>query len=485
MVGRLVRAATLAWVTGAFTAALATILIPALTLTFALPAPASAAEVQVAFDPAGRIQRVDEPLARRIGLFVDSHPGFQEARLFAVDDSTFVLEISVAQGGQFSREREVLTREQADALRADVSSRVAALPPERERVEQGGRATLVTSWTLLGLGFYGWAFPYSLGIEDGSGALGSYMLVSGASFFGPLLLTKNQPVTWGPTNLSLYGATRGIFHGWLIGQIAEPEGGYEDDGRTSVGLAMATSVTEGILGYAIAQSQGWSAGHVAAIEIGGDYGMLWGFLAGDLMGYLNEDEDSADQQGWATLTLGGAAAGLFGGEVLGRHRAYSFGDVMIVRGGSYVGILAGTAFADLGNPENSEPYSAGIMAGSLAGLIAGDRLVAGREFTVGEGVLVQLGGLAGGLMGLGLVALTETDDSSSYWFGTATGAAVGYTATYAGLASKATARASKKTSWQFNVAPEGLLAALQRAPAGRTARSLAPPPPLVRFSCAF
>ena len=480
MVGRLVRAATLAWVTG--TVLTFTFLLT-LALTPALTSPALAAEVQVAFDPAGRVQRVDEPLARRIGLFVDSHPGFQEARLFAVDDSTFVLEISVAQGGQFSREREVLTREQADALRADVTARVAALPPEKERVEQGGRATLVTSWTLLGLGFYGWAFPYAFEIDEGSAALGSYMLVSGASFFGPLLLTRGQPVTWGPTNMSLYGMTRGALHGWLISEIAKPDEGYQDDGKTAVAFAMGTSVAEGILGYALAQSRGWSAGDVAAIEIGGDYGMLWGYLASDLAGYTDGDKDQ--DQATATLTLATGVAGMFGGSLFAGRRAFSFGDVMIVRGGSYVGILLGTALADLGDPAESEPYSAGIMLGSLAGLIAGDRLVDGREFTVGEGTLVQLGGLAGGLMGLGLVALTQTDDSSPYWFGTAAGGAGGYAATYAGLAGKATARASKATSWRFNLAPEGLLAALSRAPSGRTTRSSAPPPPLVRLTCTF
>jgi len=477
MVGRLVRAATLAWVTGF----VLTVTV-ALVFTLASTSRALAAEVQVAFDPAGRVQRVDEPLARRIGLFVDSHPGFQEARLFAVDDSTFVLEISVAQSGQFSREREVLTREQADSLRADVSSRIAALPPEKERIEQGGRAALVTSWTILGLGFYGWAVPYSFNIEDGSAALGTYMLVSGASFFGPLLLTRGQPVTWGPTNMSLYGTTRGALHGWLISEMAKPDEGYLDDGQTAIALAMGTSVVEGIAGYAIAQGRGMSAGDVAAVEVGGDYGMLWGYLASDLAGYTNDDRDQ--DQATATLTLATGVVGMFAGGMLAGRRAYSFGDVMVMRGSSYVGVLMGTALADVGDPSGSEPYSAGIMLGSLAGLIVGDRLVAGREFSVGEGTLVQLGGLAGGLTGLGLVALTRTDDSSPYWFGTALGGAAGYAFTYRGLAGKATARASKATSWRFQLAPEGLLAALNRAPTGRTARSLSPPP-LVRLTCTF
>jgi hypothetical protein len=42
---------------------------------------AAAAEVQVPLDRAGRVQRVDAALARRLGIFPD-RPGFQEARLF-------------------------------------------------------------------------------------------------------------------------------------------------------------------------------------------------------------------------------------------------------------------------------------------------------------------------------------------------------------------------------------------------------------------
>jgi hypothetical protein len=178
---------------------------------------------------------------------------------------------------------------------------------------------------------------------------------------------------------------------------------------------------------------------------------------------------------------------MLGGGFLAGRRAYSFGDVMTMRGGGYAGTLLGVAIADATNPadDQSEPYSAGIIAGSLTGLIVGDRLVNGREFSAGEGLLVQLGWLAGGLTGLGVVALTRTDDSAPYWIGSATGGVLGYGITYRGLAGKATARASKATSWQFQLAPEGLLAALGRGPSGRTAHAAASPPPFARFTCTF
>jgi hypothetical protein len=457
-------------------------------LLAALVAPclARAAEVQVAFDPAGRIQRVDEPLARRIGLFLDKYPDFQEARLFMADDSSFVLEVVMMRGGQLRRERELLTRGQADTLRADVVRRVGALAPVREKLNQDGRALLLAGSATLGLGFYGWAVPVASDAQDPSIALGSYMLTAGASFFVPLMLTQNQPVTWGMANLSLYGATRGIAHGLMLYDIAHTGTGSTDDNfRAAVTIAMVTSIGEGALGYAIARQAHMNGGTTQAIENGGDYGLLWGFALGDLAGRPEGELDRPTESAMLATT----AAGMIGAGVLASHRAYSYGDGLVMRSSGYVGMLLGTAIADVGNPDDSRPYSAGLLAGSLAGLIVGDRLVAGREFTGGEGVLVHMGGAAGALMGLGVVALgsPEGDNSSTaYWFGTAIGGAAGYALTYHQLARKAAARAAEGTSWRFELSPEGLLAAMGHASGGAAAAgSSRAMPPLARITCTF
>lgn len=61
------------------------------TVLFGAPAPATAQEVQVAFDDAGRIERIDAELARRLGLFLDRWPELREVRLFSRPDGRFVL----------------------------------------------------------------------------------------------------------------------------------------------------------------------------------------------------------------------------------------------------------------------------------------------------------------------------------------------------------------------------------------------------------
>ena len=430
-------------------------------LTCAAPA-ARAAEVQVAFDPAGRVLRIDEPLARRIGLFVGEYPGFQEARLFATSDTSFVLEVSVIRGGRLERERVPLTLEQARDLRAEVAGKVAAAGPPPEKPNQDGRTMLVAGNTMLGLGFYGWAVPYVLQTDDWSVATGAYLLTAGASTFVPMMLTQNAPVSWSMSSLSLYGSTRGIWHGWLLYDLAGSGGGSSDGDGGRVAVMVATSITEGALGYAIARAGRMNGGTVQTIANGGDYGLLWGACASDMAGYYDRDDDRMA----ALTTLASTTGGMLAFRLLASRRAYSYGDAWVVRSAGYVGMLVATAIADAGDPEGSERYSAGLIAGSVAGLAAGDRLVQGREFTGGDGLLVQLGGSAGALMGLGLVALTSPNGPSGstvFWGGAAVGGTVGYALTWNALSKRAASRAADGgTSWRFEVDPSGVVAALGR-----------------------
>ncbi len=349
---------------------------------------AGAREVLVAFDPAGRVQRIDEPLARRIGLFVDEYPGFQEARLFAGGDTSFVLEITVLRGGRLERERVPLDLERAEALRADVTRRIAAAGPPPAKLNQEGRTMLVAGNALLGLGFYGWAVPYVLEADDWSVATGAYLLTAGASTFVPMLLTQNASVSWPMTNLSLHGSTRGVWHGWLLYDLASSGSGGIDDDRGRVAVMMLTSIAEGALGYALASGGRMDGGEAQTVVNGGDYGLLWGVCASDVAGYLDRDDERMS----ALTTLAGAAGGTLAFRLLASRRAYSYGDAWVMRSAGYVGMLVATAVADAGDPEGSESYSAGLIAGSVAGLVVGDRLVTGRDFTGGDGILVQLGG---------------------------------------------------------------------------------------------
>ena len=459
-----------------------------MTLGLALPGIARSAELQVPFDDAGRVNRIDEVLARRLGMFLDRYEGFREARLFMADDSSFVLEITHVRGGQSLREREVMTQEQVDVLRADFARRMSETAPLMDPRNQEGRPWLMTSSAVLGLGFYGWALPYVLDVQDGSQAFGTYLLTAGGSFFVPLLLTSDSPVTTSAAGLYWYGGSRGIVHGVLLADAFDDD---PSDSRAPVGWAMALSLTESIAGYQYAKLASVDGGTAQAISIGGDFGFLWGYTVSDLT-------SSDDQRGSSAQSAGmliGSLTGMLGGRVIARSRAYSFGDGTVVRTSGALGMLVGTAFADGAvnhsrGSSDSKPYSAGLLVGSVAGLAIGDRLVSGRDFSGGDGVLMQLGSGLGALMGLGVIAITDpqgTDNSAAYWAGSAVGGVLGYAVTYSGLSRRAVSRATESSSgaWRVEIAPEGVMAALGRPIGHGAANDDRAVPVLARVSCRF
>src|SRR4029079_8234105 len=61
--------------------------------SFLAAAVAVAVELQVPLDRAGRVQRIDAALARRLQMFAD-RPNFQDARLFQLADYGYVLELT-------------------------------------------------------------------------------------------------------------------------------------------------------------------------------------------------------------------------------------------------------------------------------------------------------------------------------------------------------------------------------------------------------
>jgi hypothetical protein len=410
------------------------------TLTGLLPPAARAAqasrEVQVAFEPSGRLFEVDRPLARRLGLFVDEYPGFHLARLYQTGDSAFVLEVTIVDGAGSSRERVPMTPEEVAALRQDIAARMAAGAPAR-LLDQDGRAMLVAGATMLGLGYYGWAVPVATDIGDPEAAVGLYMLVSGASFFVPFSATTNATVTTADADLALYGGSRGIAHGFLLMEAIDRD--QEFDAEQSIGVAMLTSLIEGSLFYAWSRSSDLDAGTTGTIGTFGDYGGLSGI---GLASILDEAGD-ASESGLGFAGLAGSAAGIAAGRIFGHGRSLSRGDAGVMRTSTLLGAYTGGTIGELlraeGDPD--DPWVIGAILGGAGGIAIGDRLVSGREFTHGQSRMVAYGMSAGALAGLGLAFTSSLDDGDAVLGITSLGALLGFTAVYSALRNDATAGA--------------------------------------------
>lgn len=424
-------------------------------------------EIEVAFDRAGRVTRMEPALAKSIGM-ADTHPGFREARLLERADSSFVLEITRLDRGHLVRERQRLSDTELGALRDRVDSAIAS----GEATGAGGTHDakplfLASSW-LMGLAFYGWAVPVLAEVEGGDSFAGVYLLTAGASTILPMLATHGQQVSDAAAVLWIYGSTRGIAHGAMVPYLSEES----PDSKAQLGCALGFSLAEGIAGFSFAQASHMRTGSAGTYVTGGDFGLLYGLGFADLA--------NTDLGGTATAMLLGSALGLAGARVLDVRRDYTYGDGAVMRMAGWVGGFAGVAAATIAGGSNRHDNGVALaMAGGVVGLAIGDRLVSGTQFTFGQSVVVDVSTVAGGLMGLGVGFILPQGDSGEHQdevlttsssIGTMLGFALGYSLQL----DQARAANADRSSWRLELSPTPPLARGD-APGVRLALSTAIP----------
>jgi len=422
------------------------LLLP-LILLMTLCGVATPQETQVPLDEGGKVALIDKALEAQLGLFPE-YEGFEEARLFQSSDSTFDLEIIFRVGDKLQKVSRPLSGDDVLALRARVTSAIRAKAPETG-LDQSGRSAFLIGTALLSLGYYGWAVPYVLHIDDGRGFGGVYMLTSGLGFFGPFFLTRTRSVTDGEATLSLYGATRGVVHGWCVSALVA---GDDREARDTITLGMLASFSEYAAGFIAADKADMSAGTAEAISAMGDFGLGLGWGTS----YVTDRENEKLEAG---AMLAGSGLGLLGGGLLSRTQHYTRGDAYVLRAAGTLGAylaLAGSASVS----DDDKAAVASYMAGTLGGLAAGHYLLRGRDFTTGQGVIVNLSQVAGGLFAAGLVFITgvDTDPVWPYMVSSSAGALTGFWLTYRSLGDKSRMHGRSSSSLRFDICPEGLLA---------------------------
>ena len=403
-----------------------------------------AADLQVPLDRAGRVQRIDASLARRIRMFTD-RPDFSEARLFQLADSSFVLEISTLTGTSLARERIPLTAAGVDSLRSLVTTGLAE-HRTTPTIDSSGRPLFMGSTTLMCFGFYGWAIPYLFEENASSEVIaGTYLVTASAGTFVPLWITRNRSVSMGTALMSWYGMTRGTLHGALL-----PFALSEDPGdKTPVASAFALSIAEGIAGFEWAARTNMSEGSASTIISGADFGALYGLGFSHLF--------HADGSGAYAGTLIGSGVGLAAGAVYAPRRTHTYGDAGVMRSAGWLGGYMGVALVQAVQPGDWDRASTtGALTGATAGLVLGDRLVRQTDFTFGQGVVVDLCTLGGALLGLGLGTFASGNEGIQeqiYWGASALGAAGGYAIGYSIGARSARQTAADRSSWRLEILP--------------------------------
>lgn len=447
--------------------ALVRVLVLGATLAlFLSPAPAVAQDHEHA-PPGGRefqepiheaFLEITPQVRRALGLFPDVE-NFSSARLFLLEGGGYVLEVASVVDGRIERERTLMTEYDLRILREDIESRMessdASIGMNRE-----GRGGLVLRQTVLGIGFYGWAVPAILDMSNDRAIVATYLLTAGASFYLPYRMTRGINVSDAHRGFSLWGGTRGIAHGLMLGRVLmgaedqmEPyDSDWNDRDRVFLGTALAGSIAGSWLAFRAVDRMPVDEGTTRLWGAFGDYGILAGLGTAYALGLLEDDReysfdgtpgligDPPRLRLGHSVALGVSAAGLYAGMKLGERESYTVGNVTALNSMTALGVQAVLPLMDLVDADDQVAV-AGAIAGGVAGIVMGNRLLRPEAFSEGDGLLLLAGHLAGGLSAAGITYLLDGSRNSSgnddrsllYLTTSALGSAAGFALTFRAL----------------------------------------------------
>jgi hypothetical protein len=313
-------------------------------------------------------------------------------------------------------------------------------------MDRDGRGSLVLSQTLLGLGFYGWAVPVILDLDEAQSFVAAYLLTAGAAFYIPYRLTRNRSVSRAHSNLTFYGSTRGMLTGGLLSDALLSEDST-DEGRKRLAGTLVGSVAGSLLGFTAIDRLNPTEGRASLWGAMGDFGFAGGAALAHLAGpYDSEDVLVQDGEFSYTerelrnpavghlITVAGGVVGLLASSRIGGPN-FTQGNASGLRSSGILGAQVGLTLArtlgieserrdgDLVVVEDdTRVLAAGGLVGGIAGIYLGDRLLEGKRFTSGEGLLINAGHLAGGVTALGITYLIaeDVDDNALLYLATST-----------------------------------------------------------------
>lgn len=317
-----------------------------------------------------------------------------------------------------------------------------------------GRYVLLLGTTLMGVTLYGPTLAVLADSSSEKTSVGMYMLGAGSSFFVPYLLSRDEAISWSMADAWLYGSSRGALHGAFLLMLA---GENNDASEQQIFGAMTlASIAEGT-GFTLwARETNATAGLTNSMGRASDFGI--GYALG--LSSIVLPDDSLGTRWVGASGLVGAGLGYGAGYYYGKLRNPTWGDAEVLRTAGILGAYASGVPLILGEVENRHAVALTLMAGATAGLVIGDRLLEGRDFTTGQGVVVELSTLAGGLTGAGLAYLISPEDTSGTTevkmlaTGAVLGAAGGFLLTYNGLDTRVRPSPQSAPSLTLHVAPD-------------------------------
>ncbi|MDP9205941.1 MAG: hypothetical protein M3P12_10870 [Gemmatimonadota bacterium] len=385
--------------------------IGALLLFSPLRVHAQVIERPVPFDSVGLVTVMTPFLAERAALQSPWWPvsgEFTEARLFTVNDSSYVLAVTRRSGVV---ERYSLAQVDRDAIRAVVSK----LPRDILVARHDARNSFIRNQTGLGLFVYAPAFAGAIGNDDAS-VSAAYLVIAGGTFFAASEISRRMFISRAQSDLSTNTGLNGALAGWATMYLVKAK----DNGQS------AGAFIGGLAGTALGLRFGRNMTEADAVGagFGADLGALiaWGTTEAirgreDCSTQVDPDtgffvctRSFSDRGEVATILL----SGLLGyplGVLYPRNANYQVtpGDIQTLWTTAGLGLVTTAAFLD--DRSSGRTIATSLTVGGLLGVVVGDRLLVRRyDHSRTEAGRVSLGAMAGGLIGAGIATLTNTND---------------------------------------------------------------------------
>jgi hypothetical protein len=369
-------------------------------------------ERPVPFDNAGQVMVMTPYIADRAALRAPWWPvsgDFTEARLYTVNDSSYVLTVGRRNG---TVERYPLSIADKDAIRAIVSR----LPREVIAARNDARNAFVKNQTILGLLAYGPAFSIAIGDND-AGRTAGYLVVGGGTFFAASEISRRTLISRAQSDLAFNMGHNGALAGWATMYV------FDAADRGQAAGAFVGGLTGTALGIGIGRSM--TEADAVGAAFGSDVGALigWGTIeairGGDKCTTVNPPSgfpfteckrNLSTRTEVATILLSGIL-GYPMGVLYPRNARYhvTAGDVQTLWATTLLGATIAGAFLD--EHAGGRTVAATLTGGGVLGIIAGDRFLVQRfDHSRTDGGRVTLGTVAGGLMGAGVAALINNDN---------------------------------------------------------------------------
>ena len=313
-------------------------------------------------------------------------------------------------------------------------------------------------------GLYGFWYGTSLIAimePESAAAIGIPLITSGLWLMGPAMFPKKyQNISRSTIRLSNTGKLFGLGYGAAFGLLladSESDNGY----KAVLGISTLGSIGLGEVAFQYQKKNNLSPGHIFMLR---HYGILGGWL-GLASAISLESENSRVYGG---MVLAGGIAGILTGNKQALKNNFTSGDVYLISSLSLsmtgIGFALAVEMMDNMDYNENKNTSWPILipaATSIIGTAMGQRQVRNVNLTKKQGSTISLATAGGGLVGLGIAAITETG-SPAIFIGIPSGLALlsnqllfrKYKSE--NLNKKFTSALGKKHSWKlsFDIKPE-------------------------------